>query len=150
VLYHLFNHVVALAFALPLMLVFWGAQLSWNLVWALVVLVAFVALSLAVALLLSTLGVFFRDTRDILDVGLPVLFWATPIFYNVSMAPRFLRPVLELNPLSPFIEATRAALLDGRHPTWTEFGLMGLWIVLTATAGIWVFTRFAPRFAEEA
>jgi ABC-type polysaccharide/polyol phosphate export permease len=150
VLYHLFNHLVALGLAVPLMLIFWGARLSWNLLWAAVVLVAFVILSLPLALLLSTIGVFFRDTRDILDVGLPVLFWATPIFYDLSMAPRFLRPVLRLNPLSPFIEATRAALLDARAPSWAELGLMGFWIAAAVITGVWVFSRFAPRFAEEA
>lgn len=149
VLYHLFNHLVALGLAVPLMLIFWGGRLSWNLVWVVIVLVAFVGFSLAVSLLLSTLGVFFRDTRDILEVGLPVLFWATPIFYDLSMAPAFLRPVLGLNPLSPFIEATRAALLDARGPSWTELGFMTFWIFITAVSGVWVFYRLAPRFAEE-
>jgi ABC-type polysaccharide/polyol phosphate export permease len=150
VLYHLFNHVVALGVAVPLMLVFWGGRLSWNLLWAAVALLAFVAFSLPLALMLSTIGVFFRDTRDILDVGLPVLFWATPIFYDLSMAPAFLRPVLELNPLSPFIEATRAALLNASAPSWAVLGLMGFWVAVTAISGLWVFGRFAPRFAEEA
>jgi ABC-type polysaccharide/polyol phosphate export permease len=149
VLYHLFNHVVALALALPLMLIFWGARISWHLLWALAVFVAFVALSLAISLLLSTVGVFFRDTRDILEVGLPVLFWATPIFYNVSMAPGFMRPILELNPLSPFIEATRAALLEARAPSWTDLALIAFWVVATTIVGLWMFNRFAPRFAEE-
>ena len=150
VLYHLFNHLVALGLAVPLVLVFWGGRLSWNLLWAVIILLAFVAFSLPLALLLSTIGVFFRDTRDILDVGLPVLFWATPIFYDLSMAPRFLRPVLELNPLSPFIEATRAALLNAAAPSWKDLGLMAFWISVTVAGGVWVFSRFAPRFAEEA
>ena len=150
VLYHLFNHVVAMAIALPLMLVFWGARFSWNLLWALVVFVAFVGMSLSIALLLSTVGVFFRDTRDILEVGLPVLFWATPIFYNVSMAPGFMRPILDLNPLSPFIEATRTALLDARCPSVRDLALIAFWLSVTTVAGLWVFSRFAPRFAEEA
>jgi homopolymeric O-antigen transport system permease protein len=150
VLYHLFNHLVALGLAVPLMLIFWGARLSWNLVWVVIILLAFVGFSLALSLVLSTVGVFFRDTRDILEVGLPVLFWVTPIFYDLSMAPGFLRPVLELNPLSPFIGATRAALLEARGPSWTELGLMGFWISVTAIAGMWVFSRFALRFAEEA
>jgi ABC-type polysaccharide/polyol phosphate export permease len=66
------------------------------------------------------------------------------------MAPAFLRPVIQLNPLSPFIEATRAALLDARGPSWVELGLMGFWLVVTGVTGIWVFSRLAPRFAEEA
>jgi ABC-type polysaccharide/polyol phosphate export permease len=150
VLYHLFYHLVAFGLAVLLMFVFREARLSWNLVWVLAVLLAFVGFSLALALLFSTVGVFFRDTRDILEVGLPVLFWATPIFYDLSMAPAFLRPALELNPLAPFIEATRAALMHARAPSWTELGLMALWMSATGIAGVWVFGRFAPRFAEEA
>ena len=149
VLYHLFYHLVAFSLAVLLMFVFREAQLSWNLVWVLVVLLAFVGFSLALALLLSTVGVFFRDTRDILEVGLPVLFWGTPIFYDLSMAPAFLRPFLRLNPLSSFIEATRAALMNGRGPAWTELGLMVFWTSVIGIAGVWVFGRFAPRFAEE-
>jgi len=150
VLYHLFYHLVAFSLAVAVMFLLREVRLSWNLVWVVVVLVVFVGFSLAVSLLLSTVGVFFRDTRDILEVGLPVLFWATPIFYDPAMAPAFLRPVLELNPLSPFIDATRAALIDARAPSWTEFGLMALWMSLAGIAGVWVFGRFAPRFAEEA
>ena len=149
VFYHLFNHVVAFGLAVPLMLLFWGGRLSWHLLWAVAILAAFVCFSVAVSLVLSTVGVFFRDTRDILEVGLPVLFWATPIFYDLAMAPAFLRPVLMLNPLSPFIEATRAALLEAQGPSWAELGLMAFWIAVTAISGTWVFARFAPRFAEE-
>src|SRR5262245_25092361 len=64
VLYHLFHHVVALALAVPLMLAFWGARVSWHLIWVAVVLLAFVGVSMALSLWLSTIGVFFRDTRD--------------------------------------------------------------------------------------
>jgi ABC-type polysaccharide/polyol phosphate export permease len=150
VLYHLFYHLVGFGLAVLLMLLFRQIRLSWHLVWVAVVLMAFVGFSLALALLCSTVGVFFRDTRDILEVGLPVLFWATPIFYDLAMAPAFLRPVLECNPLSPFIDATRAALLEARGPSWAELGLMVGWIAVAGMAGVWVFGRFAPRFAEEA
>ena len=149
VFYHLFNHVIAFGIAVPLILVFGGGRLSWNLLWMVVVLAAFVCFSIAVSLVFSTIGVFFRDTRDILEVGLPVLFWATPIFYDLAMAPPFLRPVLMANPVSPFIEATRSAILHAHGPSWMEFGLMAFWIAVTTIGGAWVFARYAPRFAEE-
>ena len=150
VLYHLFHHVIALGIALPLMLALWGAKLTWHLLWVGAVLVAFVAFTLAVALWLATIGVFFRDTRDILEVALPMLFWATPIFYSPEMAPDFLQLVLIANPLSSFIGAMRAALLEGQAPSGRELGLMGLWVSMTLTSGAWVFVRYRPRFAEEA
>ncbi len=149
VLYNLFHHGIALGIALPLMLAFWGATLSWHLLWVLVVLAAFVAFTLAVALWLTTIGVFFRDARDILDVVLPMLFWGTPIFYLPEMAPGFLRPFLTMNPLTSFIDAMRAAVIHGRNPSGSQLGWMMLWLSVTLVSGAWIFVRYRPRFAEE-
>ena len=150
VLYNLFHHVIALGLSLPLMLAFWGATLSWHLIWIAVVLAAFVGFTLAISLWLTTIGVFFRDTRDILEVVLPMLFWATPIFYLPEMAPKFLHPILRLNPLTSFITAMRAVVIDGQNPSGSELGWMMLWLSTTLISGVWIFVRYRPRFAEEA
>ena len=81
--------------------------------------------------------------------SLPVLFWGPPIFYDLAMAPDFLRPALMANPVSPFIAATRAAILQAHGPSWVDLGLMAFWIAVAAIGGVWAFTRYAPRFAEE-
>jgi lipopolysaccharide transport system permease protein len=150
VLYHLFHHVIAVSIALPFMFALWGAHISWHVLWAVVVLTAFTGFTLAVSLWLATTGVFFRDTRDILEVTLPMLFWATPIFYSIDMAPAFLRPALQANPLSSFIGVMRAAVVEGRAPGAVQLGVMGAWLVLALASGFWVFAHYRPRFAEEA
>jgi ABC-type polysaccharide/polyol phosphate export permease len=150
VFYHLFHHVIALGIALPLIVVFGGAKLGWHVLWVTAVLAVFVAFTLAVALWLATIGVFFRDTRDILEVALPILFWATPIFYSPEMAPNFLQLILRANPLTSFIGAMRTVLLDGQAPSGSDVGLMMLWLSVILISGVWVFTRYWPRFAEEA
>jgi ABC-type polysaccharide/polyol phosphate export permease len=150
VLYHLFHHAVALGIAIPLMLATWGARMSWYVLWIAPVLLAFVCLTLATALCLAAVGVFFRDTRDILEVGLPVLFWVTPIFYSREMAPEFLRLALALNPLSSFIETMRGALLDAQAPSGPQLAIMAGWLAVMSFFGLSVFTRYKPRFAEEA
>jgi ABC-type polysaccharide/polyol phosphate export permease len=149
VLYHLFHHVIAVSIALPFMFAFWGAKMSWHVLWAVVALTAFAGFTLAMSLWLATTGVFFRDTRDILEVTLPMLFWATPIFYSTDMAPAFLRPALQANPLSSFIGVMRAAVVEGRAPGVLQLGAMAAWLALALGSGIWVFTRYRPRFAEE-
>src|SRR5262245_36678971 len=149
VLYNLFHHVVALGIALPLMLIFWGAKVSWGLVWVFIVLGAFACFTFAVALWLATIGVFFRDSRDILEVALPVLFWATPIFYSPEMAPGLLKPLLAINPLSSFIVGARVALLEGHTPDAGYLLGMAFWLGITLISGIWVFSRYSPRFVEE-
>ncbi len=150
VLYSLFHHVIALGLALPLMLAFWGATFSWHLLWVAPLLVAFVGFTLAIALWLTTIGVFFRDTKDILEVFLPMLFWATPIFYRPEMAPASLQPVLWMNPLTSFVAAMRAAVIDGHNPSTSQLGWMTLWLGATLLSGVWIFVRYRPRFAEEA
>jgi ABC-type polysaccharide/polyol phosphate export permease len=149
VLYHLFHHLIALGIALPLVVAFWGGKVSWHLLWVVGVLAAFVAFTLALSLWLATIGVFFRDTRDILDVALPMLFWATPIFYSPEMAPQFLQIILRANPLTSFIGAMRTILLDGTAPSAGDVVLMGLWVSMTLASGTAIFLRYWPRFAEE-
>jgi ABC-type polysaccharide/polyol phosphate export permease len=149
VLYELFHHSVALAVSLPLMLLFWGARFSWNLLWVGIVLVAFICFTLAVALWVATLGVFFRDTRDILEVGLPIIFWTTPIFYTMDMLPAWLRSVSATNPVSIFMVAARTALLDAAAPSLAHLAIMALWLVGMILSGSFVFSRYSPRFAEE-
>jgi lipopolysaccharide transport system permease protein len=149
VLHQLFHHVVALAVALPLMVIFWGAKLSVNLVWVGVLLAAFVCFTLAVALWLATIGLFFRDTRDILEVGLPILMWLTPIFYSPEMTPRVLHPVLAVNPLASFITAVRAGLLGGPWPPGIQLAAVAAWTTIALVSGAWFFARHSSRFAEE-
>ena len=149
VLYQLFHYLLALAIAVPVIMVLGGIHPSWNLLWVVVVTAAFVLFTLAVALWFSTLGVFFRDMRDICEVLLPMLFWATPVFYTRRMAPDFLQPVLSLNPLSSFMGAMRASLLDGQAPSGDQVGWMLCWLAVMLVSGAWLFTRMSPRFAEE-
>lgn len=149
VLYHLFHHLVALALALPVMVGLGGARLSGHLGWLLPLVAAFALFTLGVALAVATMGVFFRDTRDILDVLLPVLFWATPIFYAVDMAPPILRPVLQFNPLTPFIEAARSILLNGQAPAGSALAGMAAWLAAALAGGGLLFTRHDRAFAEE-
>ncbi len=74
------------------------------------------------ALLLSALNVYLRDVQFILDVGLMVLFWVTPILYswhtvqeNLAEAgfPSWVFEVYMLNPLANSVVAFRQAFWPG-------------------------------------
>jgi ABC-type polysaccharide/polyol phosphate export permease len=148
-LHNLFHHAVALGIALPLSVAFWGGRLSFGLVWVVLVLLVFVVFTLGIALWLATVGLFFRDARDILDVGLPILFWLTPVFYQPEMAPRILQPLFLFNPLASFIGAGRTGLLTGRPPSPEHLAAIMVWTTVAVVAGTWVFSRHSAHFAEE-
>lgn len=101
------------------------------------------------SLFLSSIHVFFRDLRYILDVILMAWFWLTPIAYSTSLIPERFLFFYKLNPMTLFVTAYREVLLNGvlLEPKY--------WMaILLATAGSLVlgylsFLRIRKRLAEE-
>jgi lipopolysaccharide transport system permease protein len=119
--------------------------------WALLVPVVFVLLvvfTIAVTLLTSSVNVFYRDVSPVVQIGLQLWLYVTPIAYPLSKVPARWRPWIAVNPLSGIIEGFRSAIVYGTEPDW---GLLGLSASLTAVlcAGALVlFKRLDKYFAD--
>jgi ABC-2 type transport system permease protein len=90
-------------------------------------------------------------------VLLQVIFYATPIFYPITIVKsETLRELLMLNPFAAILQQFRHAVIAPSHPSAAEAiggGIrllipLGL-IVLIAVVGFRYFDRKAPRIAEE-
>jgi lipopolysaccharide transport system permease protein len=66
----------------------------------------------AMAWLLATLNVFFRDIRYILSFGMSVLYFLTPIFYPTDLLPKELQWIHVINPMSYLIQPFRFLIYD--------------------------------------
>jgi ABC-type polysaccharide/polyol phosphate export permease len=66
---------------------------------------------------LSFLYVTIRDVQQIWVVILRLMFFMTPIFYPIELAPDGLQEILMLNPLAVVTVQARHAMLDGSAPT---------------------------------
>lgn len=64
-------------------------------------------------------NVYFQDTQHLCDVGFQLLFYATPIVYELKDlgAGRLQWVIAHCNPLVPFLELFRAPLLYGQAPS---------------------------------
>lgn len=67
-------------------------------------------------LLLSSVGVYFRDLSQVTGVLTTVLMFTSPLFFPLSALPEQLQPILMLNPLAYFIEVTRDVVIWGTLP----------------------------------
>ncbi|HEY7604731.1 MAG TPA: ABC transporter permease [Gaiellaceae bacterium] len=101
------------------------------------------------SLLFAPLQVFVRDVQRIVSVGLAVLFWFTPVFYERKQVPGALEPLYRLNPMSELIEAQRAILLDGSMPTAKSVGLVVLETAIALALGIFTFVRLRHSVPDE-
>lgn len=148
VLFNLVQFLLTLLVFLPVMLVLYRVPLSAPMLLFPVFLALQILFTVGVALLLAAWTTFFRDIRHLLEIGLSILFWLTPILYPLTMVPERLRVVIQLTPMSPFIVAYHQIFYDRQWPdpaTWTTALVYGL---LTFFAGIRVFLSVEDRLAE--
>jgi ABC-2 type transport system permease protein len=160
VLTALFNYTLNLVPVFVFLLAAGGdPRWSW---FELPVIVAILTLWLAgIAMLLSAMFVRYRDVEPIWSVVMQVLFYATPIFYTLDTVGQktgeaWVGNVLMINPFAALLQQFRHAVIDPSHlsaaaaigGTW-RLAAPALVIVLTVAAGWIVFSRMAPKVAEE-
>ena len=113
------------------------------------VLVATFGFAAGLGMLAGAVNVFFRDTANIVGVGLLAAFYVTPVFYGLRNVPERFAWVLHVNPMTAYVEASRAVLFDGVLPSGRDT-LIGLVAAVVALAvGALVFRRLQPRFVDE-
>jgi len=110
------------------------------------------------ALLFSASTVHFRDVKHLLDILLIVWFWLTPIVYPMSKVASLKLPwpllgnvvvwLISYNPMSVFVCAYRAVLLQNALPTGLTIALVVIYTFGSAAAGWLLFARSSARFAE--
>ena len=117
--------------------------------------IALFLITTAVAMLVSSLYVRFRDTANIWTVAVTVLFYGTPVLYPIEIVPETLRNFILINPLTPIFEQTRKWVIDPNAAGATAAGpdvylalAIAIYLV-TCLLAVRVFRREAPRIAEE-
>jgi ABC-2 type transport system permease protein len=115
-----------------------------------------VTFSTGVAMLLSALYVRYRDIEPIWEVGLQMLFYASPVIYVAETYPDSVENFAMANPIAAIATEARYLLIDPDAPSaaavigGSVWLLVPLAVIAVVTAlGFWVFTREAPRIAEE-
>lgn len=143
------SHLVNLTLALvpfALVLLWQGVPLTAVAPLALVSLFFLALFTTGVVLAFSAWTVFFRDLTQLLEVGLPALFYLTPIIYPLSILPENYRRFFEWNPLTRFITPWRTLLLDGTLPPFSDFWIPAALAVGAFAIGVAVFRRYENDF----
>lgn len=137
------------------MLVF-GVTPMWTWLLLPVILIPLLVLICALAMLLSALNVRFRDVAIIWVVLATALNYGTPIIYPLNIVPEGLKHALMANPLTPIFQQAHVWMIDPHaEGVVTAAGgplplvIAGLIYVTVCVLGVWVFSREAPRIAEQ-
>jgi ABC-type polysaccharide/polyol phosphate export permease len=126
-----------------------GVELHLTWLWAPVAIAVQLLLVVWVSIALASLYPFARDVDHVYEVVLRILFFATPIFYQVDLVGDGLaRRLVDLNPLYFVMKITRDGVLNGQSPPL--LGLLGFIAVniVCLFAALFLFKRLEPEFAE--
>ncbi len=108
-----------------------------------------VVFTIGVALILATATAFFRDVRHLLEVALAVLFWTTPIVYELRQVPERIQLLILLSPVSPFVVAYQQMFFYREWPDATVWLMASAHALGAFVVGTLLFLTFEDRFTEQ-
>ena len=139
----LIDLVIALGI-LIVMMIYYGAGMTWNLLMAPALIIITALLAVAAGMWTSALNVKYRDIRYALPFAIQLTMFATPIIYPVSIVPERWRWTLNLNPLTGIIEGYRAAFF-GRPFDWDALAISA-----AITLALLVYAAYHFKLVERA
>ncbi|MDE0931664.1 MAG: ABC transporter permease [Halioglobus sp.] len=128
--------------------VLFNGYLHWTAIFIPVVLLPLVILTLGIAWVLASLGVFLRDVGQTVGIITTVMLFLAPIFYPITALPEEIRPWIMANPLTFIIEEARKVLILGRMPHWAGLGVYTFAATAVAWAGFAWFQKTRKGFAD--
>lgn len=144
----LISCVIILAFVIGA-----GMGISWHLIYLPLLTALFAIFMLGLVLAFSAINIYIKDTEYIITFVLNMLFYGTPILYELKAftndVPRILYDMVQLNPLTSFIGAFRDIFMYHQSPSWTVIGMLAVLSFGVFFIGYAIFRKLEKGFAEE-
>ena len=140
------------------LVVFFSAWVFRTVLWSWLLLpftlVPLVLFCVGIALALASLGVYFRDLEQLVQILLRVVFFMSPVCYRLANLSGEYQRLILLNPLAWFIELTRKTLFCGLFPEYAALPTATEWLAcfgfglgFAALGALW-FGKTAKGFSD--
>jgi lipopolysaccharide transport system permease protein len=149
VLFNLAQYLLALIVFFPTALIFFKVSPALSWMGFLPILLLQILFTLGLSFIISTGTVFYRDIRHFTEILLMLLFWLTPIIYDVHTVAASLKTVLYLNPLTYFVLAYQDALYYNSFSSPEILTTLSALTFLSLVLGYALFIFCKARFPEE-
>jgi lipopolysaccharide transport system permease protein len=105
-------------------------------------------LGLGFGIIISSLTTKYRDLRFLVQFGVQLLMYATPVIYPVSTVPPQFHWIININPMTPIVEFFRFAYLGAGTIQWGQliYSLIAMCIIVMI--GAIIFNHVEATFMD--
>jgi lipopolysaccharide transport system permease protein len=123
-------------------------KLHLTLLWLPVLILPQLILMLGASWLVASLGVFLRDTGQVVGLLLVAWMFLTPIIYPEQIVPARYQSFINANPFTPLVRNYRGIILEGAPPDWGGLAYFTLFALAVFILGYWWFAKTRKNFAD--
>ena len=99
-------------------------------------------------LIISSMTTKYRDMKFLVQFGIQLFMYATPVIYPLSAAPEKYRDIIALNPLTPIFEAFKYGCLSCGTLDWTGLLYSTIFMCITLFFAVLVFSHTERNFMD--
>ncbi|HQH19422.1 MAG TPA: ABC transporter permease [Bacteroidales bacterium] len=105
-------------------------------------------MGLGFGIIISSLTTKYKDLQFVVNFGVQLLMYATPIIYPLSSIPDKYKIIIMLNPMTSIIETFKYALLGRGTFSWEMLGYSGIFTLVILIIGLLLFNKIEQRFID--
>lgn len=132
--------------------VIWRTGISWHIIFVPLIAIIEGIFVLGLGLILCSIAAYFQDLEYIVTFLTQLLFYGTPIVYELSQfggSGSLLVRLVSLNPLTTIMNSYRDVFLYHVTPNMMALGVVALISLAILVIGYFVFTKLEKGFAEQ-
>jgi ABC-type polysaccharide/polyol phosphate export permease len=127
----------------------YSIALSWTAFLIVPVLAIQIIFTCGMSFFLSMGNLFFRDIRYVYSVVVTLWMFASSVVYPMKTSNPKTQFILNLNPMTPILDAYRDVLLRGKLPDWNTLGYSAIVATILFLVGWTIFYKMQYKFAEK-
>ncbi len=124
-----------------------GLPFGWEMLWAIPIILIALVFALGVAILISTINVYFRDIASFLPYLIRTLLYLSPILYEASALKPELRILQHINPLFALLDSWSTAIVHAQTPELASMLAASGWALGVLLVGTYFFLSREREFA---
>ncbi|THB80543.1 MAG: ABC transporter permease [Desulfobacteraceae bacterium] len=113
------NHLVNFGFGLIIIFIFlfyFNYSLGSQIIWLPVIILVQLVFMLAISFPIAFVCVFIRDVNNLVDHGMRLWFFGSPVIWYKDMIPEHLVILLKVNPMYHLLDAYRSVFMENTGP----------------------------------